>query len=693
MPDLLRVVTLSPGGRPVVALDLNDGVGYKRITTEPFEFVPPPSTVQYSRRTKRFGGATAVGETHDNGTIGWTAYVVGTSAQEAATRVEALLTRIYDASRGRYVQWVPAGLASSFLEITGPGTYTPTIESVEFTRTTAMKVRITFPALPLVRWSGCSIGDDFNVDSRADYVFDAATSADVSVSGGALNAVVGASLATERRARHVERGYTWSDGTVALVAKVPTVLTTGFKAGVILSATPTGYIEAYVDDNGTNSRIRIDVVIAGVRTNRASTNLGVRLTGGQTFALAIEVNRWTGPGGIGPYSVNAHYWLNGVPLFGNIGDNFAQYTLAESGVDAGLPTTGHMGWSWIPAAAGAQLLDFFAYPFHQYGASTHRFWFGNNAIPGNAPAKADLLVSGGGLAAPWALFSSAKFVQAPLAGSVMPFGAINASTGADLANWTSVSNPYAHGMGFTLNVLRDAAVSGAKTYTASYLIDPSSLAADDFTDDTISMEVWARLELSTSQQSPTIAAKITNPDGAGFGTDKWTQEWGSAGYTPVVPGAAAMLRLYRVGTIIMPASPSVRRTVKLWLVVTTAAGSTGSLGAEALFLYPSRSRTAGPTAKINDATYPQFIPTANTTDKLIRSDVSGAIGTPGKALYPDHGLGGSEITLPPGNGPLGFLACTRVPNDPTASTSDDTMQLSLGTRLDVTPRSFMLRPS
>jgi hypothetical protein len=42
---------------------------------------------------------------------------------------------------------------------------------------------------------------------------------------------------------------------------------------VILRASPHTYVEVYVDDNGTNSRLRIDVVIAGVRTNRATTNL------------------------------------------------------------------------------------------------------------------------------------------------------------------------------------------------------------------------------------------------------------------------------------------------------------------------------------------------------------------------------------------------------------------------------------
>jgi hypothetical protein len=276
--DTLRLVTLSPGGRPVQVLDLNDATNYWRDRDAGFVYTPPPATQQVARTGRRYGGGRVVGESHDNGTVAWTAYVRGTTVTTAAQRVEQLLDEINDTARGRYVEWAPDGLSSSFMEIAGPGTWANAVyDPLQLSQAFGMRVQLSFPVLPLVQWAPMTISDDFSATSNADYTFDGATSADVAISGSSyLLPVVGAALTVERRARHTIRGYQLLEGQ-ATVQTTPNATITNYKAGVVLrAANETNYIEVYVDDNGTNSRLRVDVVLGGIRTNRSTTNLGAR---------------------------------------------------------------------------------------------------------------------------------------------------------------------------------------------------------------------------------------------------------------------------------------------------------------------------------------------------------------------------------------------------------------------------------
>ena len=61
MADVLRIVTFSEGGRPVVVLDLDDdGVTYTRLK-DTFKFTPAPPTQQTSLSGRRYGGGRVVG--------------------------------------------------------------------------------------------------------------------------------------------------------------------------------------------------------------------------------------------------------------------------------------------------------------------------------------------------------------------------------------------------------------------------------------------------------------------------------------------------------------------------------------------------------------------------------------------------------------------------------------------------------
>lgn len=68
------------------------------------------------------------------------------------------------------------------------------------------------------------------------------------------------------------------------VKATPGATIAGFKAGVIvIRIDADDYLEVYVDDDGTNSRLRLDVVTGGSRVNRSSTNLAARVENGTPF--------------------------------------------------------------------------------------------------------------------------------------------------------------------------------------------------------------------------------------------------------------------------------------------------------------------------------------------------------------------------------------------------------------------------
>jgi hypothetical protein len=672
MADTLRVVTFSAGGRPILVRDLNDITGYFRDRDAGTTFTPAQAATQYSRRAKRYGGARAVGQTHDNAALAWTAYVRGSSVTQAAQRVEQLLVDIENAARGRYIEFAPEGVASSYAEIAGPGSWAPTYQPREFADAQAMRVQLTFPVLPLVQWARMTVIDPFDVDSEADYTYDAGTTADTAVTGGAMTPVVGAALTAERRARHTARGYDLLEGQATLKA-TPVTTITSFKAGVLQRATSaSNYIEVYVDDNGTNSRLRVDVVIAGVRTNRSSTNLAAR--------LVTATPAWV-RGRIEGNVVTAEYFAS-APTPMAAPTLTASYTLV--GGDAPLNTTaGKAGWSWIPQNASATLDDFEFRPYTYRNQTLPTKLAPSDNIPGNAPALADVTFTpSGGAAAPvFAYVAWGRRAGTPAAG-VAPFAILEAESAGDLTGWVSAADAGSRGG----NRLIDATVSGAETYTASWVIDPSALTADDFTDNEITLEVFAVLALSSTLVSPRFTLSARPQAGTAFGAERFTSEWGNTGVGPTAVGAAVR-RLVRLGSLRLPADAP----MKLWLAASTAAGSTGTIGADYLIIGPARARALSPTAKANDTGYPRFVGSTAETSKRVRADLSALVSQPPNTPIRDHGLGGSLIEPPSGAVDWLLKLSSLVPDDPTVDSTTEQLAHAATVSLDLIPRSYLLR--
>jgi hypothetical protein len=200
--------------------------------------------------------------------------------------------------------------------------------------------------------------DLFDTDSEGDYTFDAGAAGNVAVARGALTSV--ANPAVEQRMIHTARGYSYGDVRVALKF-TPGATITSFKAGVVAKwsgvagSGTNSFLEAYVDDNGTNSRLRVDKVVGGVRTNLGTTNLAARVVNGTSawVSIRIEANY-----------VFAEYFTTWRGLS----------TIPTSSVAVSLPAVseesrfgraraGLCGLSWTPQSAAAVIDDFEIAPF------------------------------------------------------------------------------------------------------------------------------------------------------------------------------------------------------------------------------------------------------------------------------------------------------------------------------------------
>jgi hypothetical protein len=690
--DVLRIVTFTDGGRPVTVLDLNDTTNMVRDRTADITFSPGPASVQYSRRARRFGGGRPVGVTHDNATLGWTAYVKDSSYAAVVARLEALMAQIESVSLGRFVQWQPEGGLSSYMELAGPGSWTPAYDPVQFAQTQSMRVALTLPCLPLVRWDPMTIGDPFDLGQGhlTDYTFDAMTAASVDNTLGSFLAAAG-TLTTERRARHTARGYSFFEGEAIGVFSTGSTTITNMRAGVILRASnASNYVACYTDDNGTNSRLRIDVVVAGTTTNRASVNLGGRWALGTVAGIRGRIEGSTvfvetvSAASSYPYAASSTVVSS------------TSYTLT-SGEQTALVAGTH-GFTWTPQDTTARLRALSFSPFTRRAATlptTFTFFPQSGqgvTMPGTAPALVDaVLTPTGGSAVPsWAQIGWADYTDAV---TPQPFGLIEAEV-FTLTTWATSAQAGASG-GTDVR----ATTSGTGTFSAFRIVNLSSIAPDDFQDTsgTIDVEVWARAVLTSTLVNPRMVASFVQVVAGTVSAagQRFTAEYGSSGKALTVPSSGTVYRPVRLGTITMnrqfaASTGSAGGAIKIDGSVDV--GSAGAFGFDYVWVVPARRRALGPTGVVLDGTYPAFVTSTGTWVKRVRSDLSATIDADGVAAHVgDHGLSGSLIEVDPGTPKFWVKLSSEVPDDPTSDASSEQTTHTASVQLDVVPRSFMLR--
>jgi hypothetical protein len=121
----------------------------------------------------------------------------------------------------------------------------------------------------------------------ADFTVEAGSLTTLTTSSGLLKTTLSGS-APEYQLLHTGRGYTHTDGQYSIKATPGSI--NGFKAGRYWKAANGAYLEVYVDDNGTNSRLMIDKVsrVGGARINLAGTNLAGRIVAGTPFWVRLR---------------------------------------------------------------------------------------------------------------------------------------------------------------------------------------------------------------------------------------------------------------------------------------------------------------------------------------------------------------------------------------------------------------------
>jgi hypothetical protein len=675
MTELLRVITLDVGGRPSVVLDLNDMTNFS-IVRESFSVEPASKGQIMSSADRRYGGSHQVGETTDNGAVSWSSLVSGGSADAALALVEQMISQLEANPAALLLEWRPDGASqSSLYDIRGTAAIKNKYLWVQFSGTQSWAFELSIPVAPLARGLPMDILDVFAVDTRSDYTYDSGAQANEEVSGGELKCAANAS--TEQVAIHAARGYQYGDNQQTKKC-VPGATISGYKGGVVLKRTgATTRLEVYVDDEGTNSRLRIDKVGAGVRANLNTTNLPARIKNGTAFWVRgrIEGN-----------AVNAEYFTAAPTPMNAFTWNLAA-TLAGGDIAAfGAGVKGSPGRVWIPKTVGAAIDEYDVEPYTYRNLTLPQAVALAGSIPGDAPALADVTVTpSGGAAAPiWALLGWAKKPGAGLAQA--PFGIIEAETAGNLSGWAVTAFGGAHGG----SMLYDTASVSTDVYTASWSVDPSVMVPDAFSSD-VAIEVWARVFTTPGVVTPNLTLSVRPEDGVAYGSARYTDEWGSGGKLITVPITTGSWRMVRLGTLRMLVDPLRPRKWLLWLAGSVGAGTAGEFGLDYLIFVPATSRACSPSGKISDSSYPQFVASTAETAKTIRADLSAVVAKPPAYGHPDHGLGGQLIELPPGEVELLAKLSSLVPDDPTSNATTEQLAHSATVHIAVTPRWYLTR--
>ena len=589
MADILRYITLDVGGRPVVALDLNDTANFQ-VVVESFSVEPASKQAIMSSADRRYGGSRQVGETTDNGAVSWKALVTGASYDGCLALVESMLSQMEANPLPLMLEWRPDGTSqSSLYDIRGTAAIKNSYLYKQFVGTQSWVFELSVPVAPLARGLPMDILDLFAVDTRGDYTYDSGASTNEEVAAGELKCA--ANPSTEQVAIHTARGYQYGDNQQT-VKCVPGATISGCKAGVALKRTGvTTRLEVYVEDEGTNSRLRIDKVVAGVRTNLNTTTLPARIKTATAFWVRGRIE-----GNV----VNAEYFTAVPTPMGTFAWNL-NTTLAGGDIAAfGSAVKGSPGRVWIPKTVGASIAEYSVEPYTYRNLILPQAITLAGAIPGDAMALADVTLTTSGGAAP-PIFALLGWSRKPAAGLAQaPFGLIEAEAAGNLSGWAVKGSlaDFRGGSG-----LIDTAAAATDAYTASWPVDPSLMARDSFTTE-VAIEVWLRIYLSPTIVTPAFTISARPQDGLSYGSARYTDEWGAAGKLVTVPTAAVM-RFVRLGTLRMLVDPVHPRIWLLWLAASIGAGSSGEIGVDYLALDPANGRACSPCSRSTPSSPPR----------------------------------------------------------------------------------------
>lgn len=166
MADTFQLGTLSADGKTFTSLrDFN--TGDIQLVRDTFSVGQPQRKQQFTDTNRRYGGSRVSSETHDNGSIGGSFLVAGSSANDSISRWEAIISEIESATAQYYVKWQPQSASNPvFYEVRGPATWTAKYRWIEFQAASKTIVfDIVWPVAPLAR--GLTVDASFAVNGTA----------------------------------------------------------------------------------------------------------------------------------------------------------------------------------------------------------------------------------------------------------------------------------------------------------------------------------------------------------------------------------------------------------------------------------------------------------------------------------------------------------------------------------------------
>lgn len=293
-------------------------------------------------------------------------------------------------------------------------------------------------------------------------------------------------------------------------------------------------------------------------------------------------------------------------------------------------------------------------------------------------------------------------------GAPPPFGILDAEacdTG-DLDGFTIASPGAAYRLGKSLE-MSTAGSGNPESCSASWLVDPTLMTPDEWTRGEVTFEVYAIIAglYSTYFASGVTAILSAVPEGGFYSAGVLDVRSGVGVFTLEDPagigkqlltyGATNLRRPYRLGTLRLPVdrANAARWRIHLQLAYTTVTAA-AKIRPDFLFFAPIGARAASPTRK-NYTGFPNVIPSSTVeTRKVIRSDLSGLIAQPGRALASDNGMGGALLQLPPGPVDLTMMLLSDIPDyTSTGTTAGETYDGDAWLHVRPRPRYAIARGS
>jgi hypothetical protein len=337
-------------------LDLNVLNGTYEL--EALQLDPPKKRQEWAQGADADGASLVRDPLVDNRAPEVTVRINAATEDLALAAIGTLVDKIEEtekASAGLQLVWTPAGGTKTFTlyAISGEITALPiTTESGWFVNHPTVSFRLD--CLPFGYGKTIdTVADNFTTNQLSNYTADAGGSWGWQTNLiGTLNPT--ANFTTETRFIRNVDGYdgagNYYDTQITVKHGLGSIVT-AYKALIVAKRVDaSNYVEAYVDDDGTNSRLRIDKVIAGVRTNLATVNTPARMNFGASYYLRARVEG---------NSIYAEHWTAAPTLTGTPAVTTSATLAGSDATLLGQGVKSKVGMGGIPQNINGALLDDF----------------------------------------------------------------------------------------------------------------------------------------------------------------------------------------------------------------------------------------------------------------------------------------------------------------------------------------------